>query len=73
MTGLEMIKAVKEISEDLEFGVSVKIGIHTGKVIAGIIGTRPVNYDIFGEGVQITHNILSQGNPGKLYISEKTF
>ena len=52
MTGLEMIEIVKEIREALDvksFGnLDIQVGVHTGKVVAGIIGSKVVRYDIFG-------------------------
>lgn len=48
------------------------MGIHTGKVVAGIIGSRIVRYDILGEGVLITNKVQLNGVPGKVCISEDT-
>jgi class 3 adenylate cyclase len=60
-TGLEMIDIIKEIREsynDPQYEkLDVRVGIHTGKVVAGIIGSRIVRYDILGEGVLITNKI----------------
>jgi hypothetical protein len=50
----------------------MRIGIHTGQVVAGIIGTKVVRYDIFGEGVLIANKMESNGVPGKVCISEDT-
>jgi class 3 adenylate cyclase len=52
--------------------LDIKIGIHTGKVVAGIIGSKVVRYDIFGEGVFIGHKIVQAGLSGKVTISEET-
>lgn len=48
------------------------IGIHTGKIVAGIIGSKVVRYDIFGEGVLITKKMERNGISGKVCISEDT-
>lgn len=60
-TGLEMIDTIKEIKQasqnEAYKTLDVKVGIHTGKVIAGIIGSKVVRYDIFGEGVVIANKI----------------
>jgi class 3 adenylate cyclase len=52
--------------------LDIKIGIHTGKVVAGIIGSKVVRYDIFGEGVVIGNKIVQASNPGNVTISEET-
>ena len=43
----------------------MRIGVHTGKVVAGIIGSKVVRYDIFGEGVLIANKMESNGIGGK--------
>jgi class 3 adenylate cyclase len=48
----------------------MRIGIHTGRVVAGIIGSKVVRYDIFGDGVLIANKMESNGVPGKVCISE---
>lgn len=50
----------------------MRIGVHTGRVVAGIIGSKVVRYDIFGEGVLIANKIESHGIPGKVCVSEDT-
>ena len=50
----------------------MRIGIHTGTVIAGIIGSSVVRYDIFGSDVLIANKMESAGTPGRINISEET-
>ncbi len=47
----------------------VRIGIHSGPVIAGTIGNT---FDIWGDAVNIAARLESSGEPGKIHISEKT-
>jgi class 3 adenylate cyclase len=57
-TALEMMDIVKEFRDQVENkklkNLDMRIGIHTGKVVGGIIGSRFVRYDVFGEGVVIS-------------------
>lgn len=75
-TGLEMIDIIKEVREASDDPtikeLNMRIGIHTGKVVAGIIGSKVVRYDIFGEGVLIANKMESNGIPGKVCVSEDT-
>ena len=76
-TGLDMIQVIKEVRHQTEENNSInqldmRIGIHTGKVVGGIIGSKVVRYDIFGEGVLIANKMESNGLPGKVCISEDT-
>lgn len=51
----------------------VRIGIHTGPVVAGVVGTRKFAYDIWGDTVNLAARMESSGEPGKVNISESTF
>ena len=51
----------------------MRVGIHTGKVIAGIIGSKVVRYDLFGQGVLIANKIKEQGIADKVVISQDTY
>ena len=50
----------------------MRIGIHTGTLMGGIIGTDIVRYDIFGIDVMIANKMESNSKPGKILISEAT-
>ena len=52
---------------------TVRIGIHTGEVITGVIGTKRIAYDIFGNTVNIAERIEANCEPGKVNISEDTY
>ena len=60
------------ISKNEEFW-EVRIGIHNGDVIAGVLGTKRIAYDIFGNTVNIAKRIESNSAPGKVNISESTY
>lgn len=51
----------------------VRIGIHTGSVIAGVIGKRKFLYDIWGDTVNVACRIETSSEPGKINISGTTF
>lgn len=50
----------------------MRIGIHTGTIIAGIIGSTIVRYDIFGPDVLKANKIESNGIPGRISVSSDT-
>ena len=53
--------------------LDMRIGIHTGKIVGGIIGTKVVRYDIFGQDVLIANRMESNGIAGTVCISEQTY
>jgi len=51
----------------------IRIGIHSGPVVAGIVGTKKFAYDIWGDTVNIASRMESNGVPGKINISGTTY
>ena len=51
----------------------MRIGIHTGDIIGGVIGTDIVRYDIYGPNVLIANKMESNGEKGRIMISDETF
>jgi class 3 adenylate cyclase len=65
-----MISTIKKVNKKKNMDLNMRIGIHTGEVIAGISGTNIVRYDIYGSDVSIANKMESEGQPGKINISE---
>jgi len=51
----------------------LRLGIHTGSVVAGVVGTRKFQYDIWGDTVNLAARMESSGEVGKVNISHSTF
>lgn len=51
----------------------VRIGVHTGPVVAGIVGTKKWQYDIWGDTVNIASRMESKSSPGRINLSETTY
>lgn len=70
---IDIISDVRNLSENPDLkDLNMRIGIHTGKIVAGIIGTKIVHYDIFGSDVLIANKMESNGVAGKVVVSEQT-
>lgn len=50
----------------------LRIGLHTGPVMAGVVGKKKFTYDIWGDAVNIAALMESHGEPGRIVVSEST-
>ncbi len=69
---LDMLATVKMRQEHSSDAFEVRIGMHTGPVVAGIIGERQLHYDVWGDTVNIASRMQSHGVPGQIQVSDTT-
>ena len=51
----------------------MRIGIHVGSVVAGVIGRRKFSYDVWGDTVNTASRLESHGEPGRIHVSEAVY
>jgi class 3 adenylate cyclase len=68
---IERLKYEYNRKDELEF--RLRLGIHTGEVVAGVVGKIKFAYDIWGDAVNIASRIVEAGEKDKVNVSEKTF
>jgi class 3 adenylate cyclase len=73
LAALEMVEVVKELgARDDGTGWNIRIGLHSGPVIAGVVGIRKFAFDIWGNTVNFAARMESSGVPGHVNMSEHT-
>ncbi|AFY39059.1 adenylate/guanylate cyclase with integral membrane sensor [[Leptolyngbya] sp. PCC 7376] len=70
---LAMQQAVTELQNELNEDVKIRIGINTGVVVAGVIGTRKFIYDLWGDSVNVASRMESSGEPGSIQVTASTY
>ncbi|TVQ43111.1 MAG: hypothetical protein EA362_11940 [Saprospirales bacterium] len=74
---IEMQEFLKKRNAELllnnQSGFEMRIGIHTGPVVAGIVGVKKFQYDIWGDTVNTASRIETHGQVGKVNISDTTY
>jgi class 3 adenylate cyclase len=67
---LRMIEHTERAAKTAASPIHIRIGIHTGAVVAGVIGTQKYAYDLWGDTVNTASRLESHGETGRIHISE---
>ena len=68
--GFDMIEDIENVNQTHGLELAMRIGLHTGNITAGITGTNIVRYDIYGPDVTVANLMESEGEAGKVNVSE---
>ncbi|MEE8407367.1 MAG: adenylate/guanylate cyclase domain-containing protein, partial [Acidimicrobiia bacterium] len=71
--GLAMLEALDVYNQAWDEPLGIRIGINTGPVVAGVIGTSKFAYDLWGDAVNIASRMESTGVPGRIQVSLSTY
>jgi adenylate cyclase len=71
--GRRMIGFIAALAERHRLPIGIRIGVHTGPVIGGVIGTTKFHYDLWGDAVNIASRMESSGVAGRVQVSEATY
>jgi adenylate cyclase len=70
---IEMLQYIEERNRNSEFIWNMRVGAHSGNVIAGVVGKNKFTYDVWGDTVNIASRMERSSEPGKINISSSTY
>ena len=70
--GFEFFEIIKKYQTKNTNQLEMRIGIHSGDAVSGVIGKSKFSFDIWGDSVNLASRLESIGQPGTIHVSEET-
>jgi len=71
--GLDIVAELQRYKKEKGYDIDMRVGIHTGTVLSGVIGTKRFKYDVWSEDVSLAGQVERWGVPGQVMITAATY
>lgn len=68
-----VLEKIREMNKGSHLPLQIRIGIHSGSVVAGVIGKKKFAYDLWGKTINLASRMESHGEPDRIHVSEATY
>jgi len=70
--GLNMLQLLREYKDETGIDIQIRVGLHTGPAVAGVVGLKKFIYDVWGDTVNTASRLESHGIPNRIQVLEST-